>query len=68
MKVTSSDDDDMGNGDAVVSDDRTVAISKSTTGIHTFVLTVHNICRYVNGNLEETKIMMDKDYYQFSDQ
>ena len=35
--VISSDDDDMGDGDVVLSEDRTVAVSNSTTVIHAFV-------------------------------
>lgn len=35
--VISSDDDDMGDGDVVLSDDRTIAVSNSTTVTHAFV-------------------------------
>lgn len=66
--VISSDDDDMDDTDDVLNDDRTVEVSNSTTVIQTFVLTVYNVCRYVNGNLVESRITMDRDYYRYTDQ
>ena len=60
--VISSDDDDCAD------DVRTVAVLNSRTVIEALVLTFYRTRRYVNGNVVDSSVSMERHYYQYGNQ
>ena len=60
--VISSDDDDCAD------DVGTVAVSNSRTVIEALVLTFYRTRRYVDGNVVDSSVSMERQYYQYGNQ